>query len=59
MKRTSNRDFKLWREFEISRPLNAVLESILTAERAMIERGVSFPAGGSLLLIAKRPATAQ
>jgi SAM-dependent methyltransferase len=59
MRRNSSRDFQLWKEFEISRPLNALLGSILTAERAMIERGVSFPAGGSLLLIAKRPATAQ
>src|SRR5882724_4394597 len=59
MRRNSSRDFKLWKEFEISRLLNALLGSILTAERAMIERGVSFPAGGSLLLIAKRPATAQ
>ena len=58
MRRNRSRDFHLWKEFEISRPLNAVLGSILAAERAMIERGVSFPAGGSLLLIAKRPATA-
>jgi SAM-dependent methyltransferase len=59
MKRNGSRDFQLWREFEISRPLNALFGSILTAERALIERGVSFPAGGSLLLIAKRPAAAQ
>ena len=59
MKRNNSRDFQLWKEFEISRPLNALLGSILTAERAIIERGVSFPAGGSLLLIAKRPVTGQ
>jgi hypothetical protein len=59
MKRNSSRDFQLWREFEISRPLNAVLANILAVERALVERGVSFPAGGSLLLIAKRPATGQ
>jgi SAM-dependent methyltransferase len=59
MKRNSSRDFQLWREFEISRPLNAVLTNILAVERALVERGVSFPAGGSLLLIAKRPATRQ
>src|ERR1700730_2411864 len=53
MRRNRSRDFQLWKEFEISRPLNALLGSILTAERAMIARGVSFPAGGSLLLIAK------
>ena len=59
MKRNSSRDFQLWKEFEISRPLNAVLGTILAAERSMIEKGLSFPAGGSLLLIAKRPATGQ
>jgi SAM-dependent methyltransferase len=59
MKRNSSRDFQLWREFEISRPLNAVLANILAVERALVERGVSFPAGGSLLLIAKRPPTGQ
>lgn len=57
MKRNSSRDFQLWKEFEISRRLNTVLGRILAAERAMIEKGLSFPAGGSLLLIAKRPAT--
>ena len=59
MRRNSSRDFQVWKEFEISRPLNAVLGTILAAERTMIEKGLSFPAGGSLLLIAKRPATAQ
>ncbi len=59
MKRNSSRDFQLWKEFEISRPLNAILGNILAVERAMIERGASFPAGGSLLLVAKRPASAQ
>jgi SAM-dependent methyltransferase len=59
MRSNSSRDFQLWKEFEISRPLNALFGGILAAERAMIERGISFPAGGSLLLIAKRPATAQ
>jgi SAM-dependent methyltransferase len=59
MKRNSSRDFQLWKEFEISRPLNTLFGSILAAERALVERGVSFPAGGSLLLIAKRPATGQ
>jgi SAM-dependent methyltransferase len=59
MKRNSSRDFQLWKEFEISRPLNTLFGSILRAERALVEGGVSFPAGGSLLLIAKRPASAQ
>jgi hypothetical protein len=59
MRRNRNRESQLWEEFEISHPLNAVLGTILAAERAMIEKGFSLPAGGSLLLIAKRPATGQ
>ncbi|PYJ19410.1 MAG: hypothetical protein DME99_12630 [Verrucomicrobia bacterium] len=59
MKRTTSRDFQLWKEFEISRLLDAVLGRILAAERALIENGIPFPARGSLSLIAKRPATGQ
>ena len=40
---------------EISPPLNKTLESILKLERLLIEKGVSFPVGGSLLLIGRRP----
>ena len=46
----------LWAEFQISRPLNALLEKILGIERALIRSGISFPVGGSLLLVARRPA---
>jgi SAM-dependent methyltransferase len=56
--RSSRRGFRPWEEFEISRALNATLEGVLAVERAMIQTGISFPAGGSLLLIAKRPALA-
>jgi SAM-dependent methyltransferase len=41
-------------EFKISSWLNATLELILSMERQMIQRGVSFPWGGSLLLIAQK-----
>jgi SAM-dependent methyltransferase len=34
-----------------------VLEHVLHGEQALIERGVSFPAGGSLVVVARRPAT--
>jgi len=44
-----------WRELEISPALNKTLENILTIERLMIKKGVSFPAGGSLLLIGRKP----
>jgi SAM-dependent methyltransferase len=35
-------------------PLNAVFERLLSGERWLIERGVSFPVGGSLLVVARR-----
>jgi hypothetical protein len=44
-----------WREFEISPALNKTLEGILSFERIMITKGASFPAGGSLLLIGRKP----
>jgi len=44
-----------WREFEISPALNKTLESILKLERMIIRTGASFPAGGSLLLVGRKP----
>jgi SAM-dependent methyltransferase len=41
-------------EFHVSGWMNRVGRSVLTTERWLIRRGVSFPAGGSLLVIAKR-----
>jgi len=41
-------------ELKIGRVTNAVLEGLLRAELALIGRGVSFPAGGSLLAVAYR-----
>jgi SAM-dependent methyltransferase len=35
-------------------PLNGVFERILDGERRLIERGVSLPVGGSLLLVGRR-----
>jgi SAM-dependent methyltransferase len=48
-------DFQPWREFEISPALNKTLESILKFERMVIKTGGSFPAGGSLLLVGRKP----
>jgi SAM-dependent methyltransferase len=48
-------DLQPWRELEISPTLNKALGSILTVERLMITNGVSFPAGGSLLLVGRKP----
>ena len=55
MKRQLSSDkFDSLAELGIGRIKNAVLENILTVERAFIKRGFSFPAGGSLLIVAKR-----
>jgi SAM-dependent methyltransferase len=35
--------------------LNGVFERVLDGERRLIERGVSLPVGGSLLVVARRP----
>lgn len=53
-RRSSNKDFDPAAEITISGPVNYLLEKILDLERAMIKSGVSFPLGGSLLLIARR-----
>jgi SAM-dependent methyltransferase len=55
MRQKRNQDLQGWRELEISPSLNKILESILKVERLLIEKGVSFPVGGSLLLIGRRP----
>lgn len=44
-------------ESELALPPRAdrVLRSVMAFERALITRGISFPAGGSLLVVAQRP----
>jgi len=59
LRRRHDQDFQPWREFEISPALNKMLESILKLERVMITKGVSFPAGGSLLLVGRKPLSAS
>jgi SAM-dependent methyltransferase len=44
-------------ELRQRRLTRAVLENVLRGEQTLIERGVSFPAGGSLVVVARRPAT--
>ena len=41
-------------EYNINKTLNSALEKVLDMERFAIEKGASFPAGGSLLLVARR-----
>jgi SAM-dependent methyltransferase len=57
--RPANREFDPTAEFKLSAPANYLLERVMDAERAMISLGVSLPAGGSLLLVAKRLAAGQ
>lgn len=42
-------------ELRMAAWLNRLLEATLGAERALIRAGISFPAGGSLLLVARKP----
>jgi SAM-dependent methyltransferase len=55
MQQKRHSELRPWRELEISPALNKALESVLNIERLMITNGVSFPAGGSLLLIGRKP----
>jgi SAM-dependent methyltransferase len=41
-------------EFKISSLFNGALQRVMDMERIIIRSGISFPAGGSLLMIAKR-----
>ncbi len=44
----------LWEELNIAPSLNRLFTEILDFERSIIQKGFSFPVGGSLLLIAER-----
>jgi len=44
----------LWAELDVPPALNRAFGKILSFERAIIQKGLSFPAGGSLLLVARR-----
>jgi SAM-dependent methyltransferase len=56
MGRRQSEDFDARRELTVAPIVNAALRLILTLERAAIQLGVSWPAGGSLLVIARKPA---
>lgn len=43
----------------LPRPVNTALEAVMTIERALIRLGVSFPAGGSLLVVARKPTASE
>jgi SAM-dependent methyltransferase len=46
--------YDLERELRLPRPLDRSLDALMRVERAMLARGVSFPVGASLLLVARR-----
>ena len=52
--RTSSRAFDPLAEFRIGHFLNGVFEKIMDMERSLITSGISFPVGGSLLVVARR-----
>jgi SAM-dependent methyltransferase len=49
------RTFDPWAEFALPGWLDRILEAIMTIELSMVRRGFVFPAGGSLLLVARKP----
>jgi SAM-dependent methyltransferase len=54
LQRRKNDNYDGLAELKIQGPVNAFLERVLDIERACIKAGVDFPAGGSLLLIARK-----
>jgi SAM-dependent methyltransferase len=46
-------NFDLYAEFKIGRPLNFLLRQIMHLDNGLIRAGMSFPAGGSLFLVAR------
>jgi hypothetical protein len=50
LKRQDLAEFDPWAEFRIPRFVNATFETLASAERYAIARGLSLPAGGSLLI---------
>jgi SAM-dependent methyltransferase len=55
-KRQSDLDSNEILELDVNKLLNALLEKFLDFERWMIRLGLTFPVGGSLLLVARKPA---
>jgi hypothetical protein len=55
-KRQSDLDSDEILELDVNKLLNALLEKFLDFERWMIRLGLTFPVGGSLLLVARKPA---
>jgi hypothetical protein len=52
--RRARRDFDATAELRIPRPMNTCLDVLSRSEGWLLRRGLSFPAGGSLLVVARR-----
>lgn len=55
-RRAEGQAFDPMAEFAISPALNRLLEGVLAVERGLIRAGLSLPAGGSRLVVARKPA---
>ena len=53
-KRKADSEFDVRGELILPRSVNFVLEAVMMVERTLIQWGISFPAGGSLLLVARK-----
>lgn len=53
-KRKADAKFDVCGELILPRSVNLVLEAVMMVERTLIQCGVSFPVGGSLLLVARK-----
>ena len=53
MKRTTNGDLRLWREFETCRPFNSVLKKMLRAEHLVVEKASLFSTSARRLVMQK------
>ena len=52
--RSGDKDYDSMAELKLSGAINKILEQIMRLERALIRMGLPFPAGGSLLLVARK-----
>lgn len=52
----NGRRYDPMRPFRLKPSTNATCRSVMTLERALIRSGLTLPAGGSLLLVARKPA---
>lgn len=55
LSRRSRSDYDPSREMQLPGALNSVLAAVMRVERALIRAGTRFPAGGSRLIVGRRP----